>query len=255
MVVDYLVIGGGVVGLSTAFHLKRGEPGARVVLLEQATRVCAGNSARSAALYRDLFSSATSRVLASSSIGYYQTIGSSIGMRPSGYLWTFSEEAWRSSAAVAGELAAASPPGGMEILDRRGIAGILALREDGEEPASPAAAILGRRCGSLSAVALADHYAQAFTARGGEILTGREALPPRCADSEPAWARREFTDMRDSAGVQWEAGVMVAAAGCWLQDFLGPAGIASAVYPKKRQLFAIRLGRSCVGCRKSYSTA
>jgi glycine/D-amino acid oxidase-like deaminating enzyme len=240
MKTDYLVVGGGLVGLATAWHLARTKRGARIRLLEQASRVTAGNSGKSAALYRTLFSSRTSRLLATSSATYYETIAAEIALVPRGYLWAFDARDWVTAASLAAELVAASP--GTDILGPAELGRFLAPAALRRGPAEATGAIFGARAGSLSATALGAHYARLFVEAGGEILIGRRAGPPLPdAPADAWWEAKHFSGLVDSSGERHEAGCIVAAAGCWLQDLLGPAGIATGVYPKKRQLFAFRL--------------
>ncbi len=249
---DVLVIGGGIVGLASAYHLRKMDPGLSVTLVEQNPRLCSGNSGRSAALYRNLFLSRTSRDLAESSICHYEDIGADIQLKDIGYLWTFGDKDW---AALRDQ-----------IQSLAGLARDVALVE-GDELATatamypPAAgAILGKACGSLSAQALASWYAARFTELGGTIRTGvriagfdldnggnsEGGTPPGSSSSKasalPASAMTcglpdRILAAKTAAGERYQAGSFLIAAGCWLQDLLGPLGIASTVYPKKRQLF------------------
>ncbi len=242
MVADFLVVGAGVIGLSTACHIKRLRPRARVLVIERATRICSGNSARSAALYRNLFSSSTGRDLAEASIAYYESISELIDLRASGYLWTWSDAAWRASEAPLRRLAREAT--GVELVDSGGLREILSLGEADQGFEPPTMALYGKRCGSLSPMGLAEHYARGFVAAGGEIRLEKAALAPVAGgpgEQAPPWGRRRFSGLGDSSGEFHASGVIVAATGSWLQDFLGPAGIATGVYPKKRQLFGVRV--------------
>jgi glycine/D-amino acid oxidase-like deaminating enzyme len=58
---DYIIIGAGVIGSSTAFYLKSALPGSRILLIDR--NHTAGNTAKSAALYRNFFSSQCPYVL------------------------------------------------------------------------------------------------------------------------------------------------------------------------------------------------
>ena len=71
MVYDVIVIGGGVIGTSSAYHLKRMNPQLKILLIDQFNRIGAGSTAKSAALFRNIFSSSISRSLTNSSIKYY----------------------------------------------------------------------------------------------------------------------------------------------------------------------------------------
>lgn len=238
MLVDFLVIGAGVVGLAAAYHLKRLEPGARVLVLERASRPCMGNSGRSAALYRNLFLSGVSRDLAESSIAQYEEIAGAIALKDIGYLWHFDESVWKRLGDGAARLARLA--GGTELLTGDGLRRASAMAPTGGYPPA-AGAVLGRRCGALSAQALASWYAERFVELGGRIETGARVagFELEAARAPELPARAESAVLAD--GRRFAAGAFVAAAGCWLQDLLGPLGVASAVYPKKRQLFAFEL--------------
>jgi len=224
--------------LATAWHLKRQEPASRIVVLEQAVAACRGNSGRSAALFRNLFSSATSRDLAESSIFHYQQLAGAIAFKATGYLWHFSAEAWPQVQAAAEMLAREGEA--VEILQAESSA-CGGLQPSPEGWPALGASLFGRSCGSLSAPALAAWYEKQFLALGGEVVYDcavQELLPDR-PSGRTADLPQQFSGVRDSKGQVWRAGQIIACTGCWLQDLLGPAGIASTVYSKKRQLFAI----------------
>lgn len=238
MLVDFVVIGAGVVGLAAAYHLKRLEPGARVVVLERASRPCMGNSGRSAALYRNLFLSGVSRDLAEGSIAQYEEIAGAIALKDIGYLWHFDESAWGRLGVEAARLAKLD--GGTELLTGERLRRASAMAPtDGYPPA--AGAVLGRRCGALSAQALALWYADRFVELGGLIETGARVAGFELEETRPPELPGRIEAALLADGRRFAAGSFVAAVGCWLQDLLGPLGVASAVYPKKRQLFAFEL--------------
>jgi glycine/D-amino acid oxidase-like deaminating enzyme len=241
---DYVIIGAGVIGSSTAYHLKREQPESRIVLIDKNNRAGAGNTAKSAALYRNLFSSQTSRLLASSSIYYYQQLGEKIQLNPIGYLWLFSEHQWEILHGAINQL----DPGKdqFEVLDREGITDILEIRTATSAGLFPDVhkGIYGHLCGSLSGMALAEHYTDEFRSLGGVTRFGTEiesfTLTGEQSRYAP-WDTIEIKGARDQKGTTYCGAQFIVATGSWTHELLAPIGIASGVLPKKRQLFGIAL--------------
>lgn len=88
---DTVVVGAGITGLASAYHIKRENPDMNVAVVEKKGGTFAqGNTARSAAGFRDLFSSEVNRKLTSSSISFYRKVqesGFNLGMKFNGYLF------------------------------------------------------------------------------------------------------------------------------------------------------------------------
>ncbi len=243
MNLDYIIIGAGVIGSSTAFYLKRALPESRILLIDRNHTAGAGNTARSAALYRNFFSSQTNRILAASSIKYYTGIGDKIQLDPIGYLWLFSNEQWENSRKSILQL----DPGkdDFDILDRDAIADILRInyQAKGHFP-EVHAGVFCHLCGSLSAMALAQHYASEFKSIGGEvsfetdikdfILTGQDSF-------YASWDDVSIDGITDRKGNTYHAKQFIIATGAWTHELLAPIGIASGILPKKRQLFVLKL--------------
>ncbi len=78
-----IVVGAGVVGCSLAFHLARA--GARVVVIDKGSEVCAGMSARSGALLRMHYTFAPEAELAWKSLGYFANWDAMIGRDREGH--------------------------------------------------------------------------------------------------------------------------------------------------------------------------
>ena len=93
---DILVIGAGILGLSSAYHLKKGNPGKRVVVVDRHGSPGQGNSAKSEGGYRNLFTSETNYLLADSTIDFFEhlegDLGHDIKLARIGYLFLYSEE-------------------------------------------------------------------------------------------------------------------------------------------------------------------
>ena len=84
---DAIVIGGGVIGASTAFHLAKAGVG-RVALVERRT-LGSGNTRKSGAIVRMHYSNDPEARLALASLPYFQhwseVVGGSCGFRPTGF--------------------------------------------------------------------------------------------------------------------------------------------------------------------------
>ncbi len=96
---DILVIGAGVLGLSSAYHLKRRNPEKSVLVVDRHGGPGQGNSAKSEGAFRNAFTSETNYLLADSTIDWLthmqEDLGHDIKLSFIGYLWLFSEEQHR----------------------------------------------------------------------------------------------------------------------------------------------------------------
>ncbi|MFX0093009.1 MAG: NAD(P)/FAD-dependent oxidoreductase [Candidatus Hodarchaeota archaeon] len=240
---DYVIIGAGVIGSSTAYHLKKSLPDKQILLIDMNFRAGAGNTAKSAALYRNIFSSHTSRILASSSIKYYENLDTKISLKPIGYLWLFSKKQWFDSHTAIQQLDPKND--NFEILTKKDVCDILELNPEKNESFQDVySAIYGYSCGALSAMALAQYYASEFEKIGGATqfrtkitsfdLTGQEYC-------YAPWSDVKISSIKDRNGNNYPASHFIAATGAWTHDFLAPIGISSGILPKKRQLFGLKV--------------
>ena len=267
---DYIIVGAGVVGCATARYLKLSDTGSNILLIDDHNRVGAGNTAKSAALYRNIFSSPTSRQLATGSIAYYETLGDEIQLNPIGYLWLFSDSQWERSKGARDSLDPERDR--IEFIESAGLKDMLNinLRSHDEDARFPGIAygILGHRCGSLSGMALAEHYAREFESLGGRImlnarisgieLTGKETcyapwddvrskgVKLKCGGDRTGNGRRSRNGDRGRCGIgdgnlSLRADHVVMATGAWTNELLHKVGIAGNVLPKKRQLFGLKI--------------
>ncbi|MCE4604457.1 MAG: FAD-binding oxidoreductase, partial [Aeropyrum sp.] len=91
---DYVVIGAGVVGLSTAYYLKKWSGGS-VLLVEAGASPGSGDSGRSMAAFRNFFSSRVNRLVAGSTVRLFEDLqaqGIDLGLVKSGYLFVYDDE-------------------------------------------------------------------------------------------------------------------------------------------------------------------
>ena len=106
---DVLIAGAGIVGLSTAYHMKHSNPNLNILIVDKLGAAGQGSTAKSAAAFRCLFSSNTNFALADSSAEFYKHVQNVLGfdlkLRWAGYLWLFDVEDYRRMSPVLKDLA------------------------------------------------------------------------------------------------------------------------------------------------------
>ncbi len=182
-------------------------------------------------------------MLAGSSINYYLELGDEVHLDPIGYLWLFSEEQWVNSQKAIEQLDQKKDK--FEVIDGAGISDILKINHEakGHFP-DVYKGIYCHMCGSISGMALAQHYASMFKSIGGNvsfdtdiksfILTGEKSC-------YAPWDDIRISGIVDQKGNMYNGKQFIIATGAWTHDLLAPVGIASCIFPKKRQLFGLVL--------------
>lgn len=241
-----IIVGAGIIGSATAYHLKRMTPSLDVLLLDKNKQVGRGNTAKSAALYRNIFTSSISRKLASNSIEFYKTIPEQVRMRQLGYLWLFSENQWDLKEKIINSLDKENFD--INILSKEEILSKIKINTEKECFFKGIhKGLLGKNCGSLSATSLAKFYASEFKKIGGKIKLGAEiksiALSTR-KDSFPSWKPTKIEFLLDQMDNEYYANRYLFALGAWTHNLLAKIGIFSGVLPKKRQLFGLSINPS-----------
>ncbi|MFE3845919.1 FAD-dependent oxidoreductase [Thermoplasmatota archaeon] len=243
---DYIIIGSGIIGSSTGFHLKRLNPNLNILIIEKNQRSGFGNTSKSAALYRNLFSSKTSRQLAISSIYFYNKIAENIKLQKSGYLWLFSEEQWNKNKNIINKFEKDKLE--IEIFNKEEIQKYLNINFFSTDKLPDIKkGIFCKNCGSLSAVALAEYYTNSFVESGGKIIFNKEIKSIKLSGEKelyPPWAEIKIRYLIDNNSDKYYSNNYVFATGAWTQNILSSIGIASNIYPKKRQLFGLRIKNS-----------
>lgn len=240
---DTIIIGAGVVGAAAAYHLKRMDPDRDILLLEREKRVGGGNTSKSAALYRNIFSSRASRQLSSSSIRYYLELGYEVQMNPIGYLWMFSDDQWKASADAVAKLDPGSDH--LDLVDGGDVSRIMNIETSGRGPFPDVSrGIYGHMCGSLSGMGLAQHYSGLFQEMGGHLETSKEVeglnLKGSASRFSP-WDEKGIFSIKMKDGEVLRSNDYIFATGAWTQEILGRYGVYTGTLPKKRQLFGIRI--------------
>ena len=254
---DVLIIGGGVLGFSSAYHMKRRKPDAKIVLIDRLGGPGQGNSAKSEGAFRNVFTSKTNYLLADSTIDafthFQHDLGYDLKLDHIGYLWLFSEEQHRRLKPVLDSMAGL----GVELRffeeELSSIIPGLVTDFTGDEEAEIMGlepvdvGMQGVKCGSIDADSLVRCYEQMFLKAGGEVVYGAEAkrliLEPEeelGIPGEPfVWQDAEIKGAETSKG-EIRAGTTVVATGVWAQQLLDPIGIDANMRPKKRHIFVFK---------------
>jgi sarcosine oxidase subunit beta len=224
---DVVVVGGGVVGASAAYHLAAGGAG-RVVLLERDTALGTGSTGACAGGFRQQFSSRINILLSQASVpmivGFEEEHGLALDVAQDGYLFLVrSEETWRefmTSVELQRSMGVA-----VEVLSPEDAAGMIpGLAVDGMVGAT-----FGPRDGIADPSGLTLGYATAARRAGAEIRLNAEALAIEVQGGR-------VTGVRTASGDLIEARVVVNAAGPWAGALAATAGVDLPLEPIPRQV-------------------
>lgn len=255
---DVLVIGGGILGFSSAYHLKLKHPDDKIVVIDKNPGPGQGNTAKSEGAFRNVFASQTNFLLADSTIDWLdhvqRDLGHDLGLHYVGYLWLFSEAQYER---LSGTLRLMSERGiELRALRREEIHDCLpdlvarfAGDEDAElmdlEPVD--IGIYAPKCGSVDADAVCRFYESEFIKLGGEVKYStkvtRLLLKPKPELDIPGepfiWQKKTVAGAKTERGTIC-ADTTVLATGAWAEELLSPIGVDPMMRPKKRQLFIFK---------------
>jgi len=258
METDILIIGAGVLGLSSAYHLKKRDPTRKIVVIERLGGPGQGNSAKSEGAYRNLFTGEANFYLADTTIDWFQILEGKMGydlkLSKQGYFWLFSEEqyTWNKASfeTIAKHGAETRIYSGEEI--HAMIPDLVINHDDNEETEiigleNVDVGVFGVKCGSLDADSLVRAYESEFLKLGGEIHYNttatkllHEPVEPLGIPGEPfVWQESRIAGTETSKG-RILAETTVVACGTWAAQLLDPIGLDCHMRPKKRQLFAFK---------------
>jgi FAD-dependent oxidoreductase domain-containing protein 1 len=247
---DLIIIGGGIIGGSTLYHLAQlGYPG-RVLVLEREDALSKGSTALSAGGFRNIWTTPINMRLTSYSIeklkSFREELGFPIGFDQRGYLFCQYAENFENAKQFGEQWAANGVR--IEFLTPDEVAQKVPGLKPGIDHIDPdvneilqlrpiAGGVFGPDCGSFDPSAAAQGYFE----RGLERFEGRAELRlntvvKRLRIDDGVYAGVELED-----GTVIESGKIFVAAGAWTNQLMEDSGISGAdlppVVPLKRMLF------------------
>ncbi len=274
---DVVIVGAGILGLSTAYHIKSRHPNAQVLVVDKLNAAGQANTAKSSGAFRCFFYSRTNFTLADSTAEFCRHLQDDLGvnlkLRWAGYLWLFDEEGYRHMQPVLKDLAGKGfeykEYDGNELAEKLGIQ--TNLTDDKEAQlmglANVHKGIFIPKAGLIDVDSLVKFYESEFVKLGGKIQYRTEVKNIVVEPCEPLGMLGEPFFWQDSraVGVKTNQGMIrakktIVAAGAWIPSLLDTLGIECYIKPKKRQVFSIKAdtdalkkllwtkGFSSVGC-------
>jgi glycine/D-amino acid oxidase-like deaminating enzyme len=253
---DAVVVGAGILGLSTAYHIKRENPETKILVLDKLNAAGQANTAKSASAFRCLFSSKTNFILADSSIEFYRNLQEKLKidlkLRFVGYLWLLSEEGYKEKISIIRGLVEEGV--GYKEYDVEELTQKMCMRTDlsSDEEArlmklrNVYKGILITKAGILDADSIVRFYEGEFLRLGGKIEYGVcvknlliEPHEPLGIFGEPhLWQKSGVTGLNTDRGFI-KAKKSILATGAWTSQLLDEVGIECYIKPKKRQIFPV----------------
>jgi FAD-dependent oxidoreductase domain-containing protein 1 len=248
---DVIIVGAGISGLSTAYYLKQENPDLDILIIDKAQGYGQGNTGRSAAGFRDMFSSRINRLLSSSSIAFYKHVQEELhhelGMKFVGYLFlAANNERGRTLESHVKNIS------GTRRIEKNELRKSLSIGDLDSETADmlsldPAEfGLFGVNCGIVEPDLICDFYYNSLreSGVGFSFRTNVQKLsldPTKKLDfpGEPfLWQEKIIGSLETSSG-QFSADTYVIATDVWSNSLLDPLGVDSHQRPKKRQIFQI----------------
>ena len=254
---DVVVVGAGLLVLSTAYHIKKRDSNKRVLVVDRMGAAGQGNTAKSAAMFRSFFYSRTNLALVDTTIEFFKHIQRDLKvdlkLKWVGYLWLFSSEDYRWAEPVLRVMAERGLK--HKVFDAPELSEKLKLRikvtEDEDSRfmglGDVDVGVLVPKAGSIDIDSLVDFYESEFRRMGGEVRFNTNVESIITEPRKPLGIPGEPYFWQDSraSGVKTNRGAIkaektVVAAGAWTGALLDSVGLDVHIKPKKRQLFSVR---------------
>ena len=254
---DAVVVGAGIIGLATAYHIKKQRPDDRILVIDKMSTAGQGNTAKSAAMFRCFFYSHTNLTLVDTTVEFFKHVQNQLGadlkLKWAGYLWLFSKEHYKIIEPVLKSMA----ENGLEyeVYEEKELTRRLNLRTkvttDEEAQmmglADMEKGIFVPKAGSIDIDLLVEFYKEEFQKMGGEILYNTKADKILVEPEHPLGMPDEpfFWQKSRAAGVKTNRGTIKAkktiiATGVWANNLLHQVGVYAPMQPIKRQLFSVK---------------
>ncbi|MCW6168271.1 MAG: FAD-binding oxidoreductase [Thermoplasmatales archaeon] len=248
---DVVIVGAGIVGLSSAYYIKKNHPEKDVLVVDGAHTFGQGNTGKSAAGFRDLFTSDINFKLSNSSIKFYsdtQNKGIDIGMKFVGYMFLLNQD--NSNIKYLKDLSEKTPVRELHLKDLEKYE-FLRTKLPSEVKSllnldDIDIALVGENCGIIEPELVAEHYYNLAVNEGVKFKFDSKVKPLRLDardkldfPGEPfIW--QEFTlKSIETEADQIRFDNLILASDVWTTELLEPTGIDSHVRPKKRQIFQL----------------
>lgn len=256
---DVLIVGAGIIGLSTAYHIKSGNPKLNILVVDKFGAAGQGSTAKSAAAFRCLFSSRTNFALADSSVEFYRHVQNDLKfdlkMKWAGYLWLLHEDGYDKMSPILKDLSGRGfnyvEYDEIELAKKLGIKTNFAEDEEAQlmNLGDVYRGVLIPKAGLIDVNCLVKFYESEFLKLGGKIQYNTEVIEIVVEPRQPLGMPGEPYFWQDVvvAGVKTTRGLIrakktIIAAGAWSSQILDPVGIDCFIKAKKRQIFSIKAG-------------
>ncbi len=248
---DVVVIGAGIVGLSSAYYIKKNNPQKSVLVVDAAHTFGQGNTGKSAAGFRDLFTADVNFKLSNSSIKFFsdaQKGGADLGMKFVGYLFLLNNGS--SNVRYLEELSHIT---GVRRIPMETLHKYEFLKTRLDEKVKSLlnledvdAAYLGENCGIIEPELVAEYYYNLAVREGVKFVFDSRVKPLHLDakdkldfPGEPFIWQEYVLDYIETNKDWIRFKTLVVAADVRTTEILDPTGIDSHIRPKKRQIFQI----------------
>ncbi len=258
---DVVIVGAGIFGMATAYHLKKENAQLSMLVVDKAAQAGAGNTAQSAAMYRDTFSSEVNLLLSSTTRDFFKYVQNDLeidlSLRDITYLWLMDRLQFEKNKNAI-EIMLENKVR-IEILDKsdikQKIPSLVTDFDDNEEAQllnlkNIDYGLLGYDCGELDADKITrDFYEAEFKKMGGESLYNTTVtkliLEPKGEKlgipGEPVgWQEKKIGGALTSNGDTIKSDCFIIATGAWANELLLPIGVNCHTMPIKKYLFRVQ---------------